>query len=556
MACLNLSLSSLRELHYRHPPVSAQPVAPPVRKLKVLHGYSCLLCHGQYLTTSLELMQRHCFAKHVVKCRTLPRFEACEMQSLFQKTKHRRYFRAKKSQRPNEGQAYTVARDVDIERSFSELNRHASCESSLALATKPSRGLKIWHPFAQIAKRHVRWLPLSYVDHLFKSGSFQSASEPLFNPSHADADQGMQAVFPYCDDDPLFYHAHLFSMVQYQKFNTANQYADALKIKTTKMLRDKLDSPLPTDPTPLIGAILILKATAYKSGDLPSHNTHAQGLAVVLTYYGESSIPHSIKRALFWQDAYAELLVDCPRQVSTIETFAPILWLRNTSFSRVEVFLPLGFSRYLYMIPTILAECIVDLLDLQARHSNLQSQSFDLRYHQLDSMQASIELRLIQQAQACRLRGPVIEATRLSVLLCCYCSWTEIWNDDSIPCKIAGKLFDAIEPIVTTKSFDWFRETYLDLMIWFLFVASSVVELDRSHLGKPRARRKQILSQATYAFGTSDTKAVNETVDGALQDFVYCAHWRQTRLLISDWCTFEAKMRNDNSGNRNALLVC
>ena len=89
----NLSLSSLEAMRDAQPTVDAQPVVPPLAHLRVLHGWNCVPCAGNFLTASLEIVQRHAAATHGRRRRDQPLWEACKMQTFFSETKDRRYFR-------------------------------------------------------------------------------------------------------------------------------------------------------------------------------------------------------------------------------------------------------------------------------------------------------------------------------------------------------------------------------------------------------------------------------------------------------------------------------
>lgn len=91
-ALTNLPLSSLEAMRNAQPAVDAQPVTPPLPRLRILHGWSCAPCAGHFLTKSLEVV-RHAAARHGRYGRDQPLWEACELQTFFSETKDRRYFR-------------------------------------------------------------------------------------------------------------------------------------------------------------------------------------------------------------------------------------------------------------------------------------------------------------------------------------------------------------------------------------------------------------------------------------------------------------------------------
>ena len=88
-----LPLRSLNELRGQYPMLEVQPLESPIPHLKVLDGWCCVPCNGMYLTTSFELLQRHCVGTHRSDRRDASLWEECALQTFSQETKHRRYFR-------------------------------------------------------------------------------------------------------------------------------------------------------------------------------------------------------------------------------------------------------------------------------------------------------------------------------------------------------------------------------------------------------------------------------------------------------------------------------
>ena len=89
----SLPVRSLQDLLSAPPAIDTQPITPPVPHLKVFNGWSCLPCRGHFLTTSLEIVQRHVATQHGRRRGDQLLWEACELQTLFSETKDRHYFR-------------------------------------------------------------------------------------------------------------------------------------------------------------------------------------------------------------------------------------------------------------------------------------------------------------------------------------------------------------------------------------------------------------------------------------------------------------------------------
>jgi len=95
-ALLQLSVQTKATLLTVHPPVSKQPVQP-VSHLKILPGWTCVLCKGQFLTTSAQVRDRHASAEHSLlpqeHTSEQPLWTACQLQTFFCRTGDVRYFR-------------------------------------------------------------------------------------------------------------------------------------------------------------------------------------------------------------------------------------------------------------------------------------------------------------------------------------------------------------------------------------------------------------------------------------------------------------------------------
>lgn len=117
LACLPLrSREALREAH---PPVHAQPMRP-VPYLTVWPGWSCRTCHGDFLTTSEELRDRHVAKVHRQRAKShsedRPLWDSCELQTIFSMTGDRRYFRVISSDGGHEGRATDELQDQGREQ--------------------------------------------------------------------------------------------------------------------------------------------------------------------------------------------------------------------------------------------------------------------------------------------------------------------------------------------------------------------------------------------------------------------------------------------------------
>lgn len=254
----NLPLGSLAAMRDSQPAVDAQPVAPPIPHLRVLHGWNCIYCEGDFLTTSRELVQRHASAKHERRRGEPSIWEACKLQTFFSETKHRRYFRVmslpdaygpsteEEDHTRNQIDSFahvqtcrekvtgddnlsthtrarpdSVMRNILVRRRTTStpanasdvwLSRVSHLQQSWPLPSL-ANSLTIQHPYTSFAAKHVS-LPVAYIDTLFKSDAFRAASKPLFDTIHVDSVLSMRAVFPQSEKEPVFLNALLYSMIQ------------------------------------------------------------------------------------------------------------------------------------------------------------------------------------------------------------------------------------------------------------------------------------------------------------------------------------------------------
>lgn len=96
-----LPLKSRAALLNAHPATKAQPIRA-IPHLNIYNGWSCRLCHGEHLTTSREVRDRHVSRAHCVRPSShqdaAPLWDICTMQTFFSMTGDVRYFRVVSAQ--------------------------------------------------------------------------------------------------------------------------------------------------------------------------------------------------------------------------------------------------------------------------------------------------------------------------------------------------------------------------------------------------------------------------------------------------------------------------
>lgn len=403
------------------------------------------------------------------------------------------------------------------------------------------------HPFAIKAAQHVD-LSVERLDELFKSNAYRYAAEPVFDIQHVDSPLSMEAVFPTCGDDPAFYNAVCYSILQTANRGKFTLEQCHIKSQTISALNKSLASGSSALLSSSTAAIIILKVTAYKWEDRASHELHSQGLLKAIQS-GKVQLTPAALRAIFWQDLFAAVLLSTPRRMTHSVLPDQIQWLRIRGFLRP---IPNGFVRHRAALPDNLMECIQDVQELQAAATNCSEERIQ-KYTQLDTMQADIESRLAFQAEACRSFGPVATATRLAIFIVTYAAFTETWDSSYVPGRLAEQLLNTLEPFLHRLASDEPEEvpdvwsSRRDLQLWLLFIGTSIAELDNGFAENIRYRYGHALrlygqNIARVLWTQKGLEATTRIMQSALNDFLYPKGWSDQRLGIMEWFELELQM--------------
>jgi hypothetical protein len=576
----SLPLRSLQEVLNNQPALESQPMTPPILHLKVLEGWTCVPCEGRTLTISLEIIQRHSAQVHGRQRGDPPMWTQCLLQTFFSETKDRRYFRvrysppvinldgghvsgldsrsepssvhiqcqkaaqcANSTDQSNLSPAFTsngiftedIVKNLSDKEKFLERQVQRIQQSRLPLA----QSIFVHHPFTHIAKKHVR-LCVSHLDYLFKSEAFRYVPNPVFDASHVDAALSMTSVFPRCEDEPLFLNALVFSIIETMDREALKLEALSLQGRIVQLMNSRLTSRLDTITPCMIGAIMLLKSTAYRTRNVAAHDVHTRALSEILKLVDRigGCLTPAVLRARFWLDLNASTVLGCKRHMFHLDLPQQVSWQREER-SQFRFSLPVGFARYSHTLPGELLDCILDIIELQTTlfARNVPQASQTSKFHELDAMQASIESRLVSQIHACRQYGIIAEACRLAVYMCCYCSWTETWNDMLIPCRLAEMLLDLLEPTILLYpqqlTATWLH--HVDILLWLLLVCSSVAMSERGdQLGLKSRQSCLISSVASLVDNLRDYCGMNlrQALQDGLADFIYADVWLRQRLSI------------------------
>jgi hypothetical protein len=419
--------------------------------------------------------------------------------------------------------------------------------SSLVFGGSPSLvcSLTYSHPHTHVTAKCVQ-IPPDRLDALFKSDAFRTASEPCFDSSHVDATLNMHAVFPGCADEPVFLNALVYATVQDLNHGTVSMEGLLLKSKAIRLLNEKLSTSAQLLSPSVIGAIMILKSVAYKYVDLEAHRTHTRGLMKALKVCSgrDISVTEAAKRAIFWLDLFGAMITGSERQLSHFALPPSIFW-QHERLSDLALSLPIGFVRHRNSLPRELLECICDTVELQSflRLDAISQLPHHAKYHQLDTMQASIESRLGFQTSACRQFGEIAEAVRLGVFIVCYCSWMDTWNSSLIPSRMAEKLIKILEPLVAFGGEQLQRAwpQRMEVFLWLLLVVSSVGELSKGHVEGLKSRQSRLVHSVMHLLIALPFLQVDlrSALQSALNDFICCEGWLERRRDIKEWLDLE-----------------
>ncbi|PON20359.1 hypothetical protein TGAM01_v210738 [Trichoderma gamsii] len=508
----------------------------------------------------------------------------CQLQTFFSETKDRRYFRvrykpatiefdgghsrglgnqnehravhvqceqaANATEHPNTSPTFMISNTSAADTVSTLLDDGEILESQVSRLQKRklvvAQPITVNHPFTYIAGRHVH-LPVSRLDYLFKSEAFQYVSNPSFDASHVDAALSMTSVFPRCEDEPLFLNALVFSIIETLNRGALKMEGLSIQGRIVQLMNKRLTSRPETISPGVIGAIMLLKSTAYRTRNIAAHDVHTRGLSEILKLLknnGDCLTP-AVLRAVFWLDLNAAIVVGCKRQMSHLDLPQKISWQREEGLQFWHL-LPVGFARHSHALPNNLLACIVDIVELQATlcARNMPQTPQTPKFHKLDAMQASIESRLAFQVHECRQYGVVAEAIRLAVFMCCYCSWTETWNDRLIPCRLAEMLLDHLEPTILLYpkqlTTTWLQ--HVDILLWLLLVGSNVIMSERGDQLGLKSRQSCLINSVSSLFDTlckNEGMNLGQQLQDGLTDFIYADVWLRQRSYIKEWSELE-----------------
>jgi hypothetical protein len=335
-------------------------------------------------------------------------------------------------------------------------------------------------------------------------------------------------------------HALVYSMLQVFNRNTCT--LETVNLHGRMIAAINHDIEVDATSAELIGAVMLLTASATRFDDFVSYSAHAQGLGQLLDMCDwQDSLTPAAARSVFWLDLFSSICLNAPRRVS--HHFLP----DQPSWSRIlpaenASQLPVGFCRHKSLLPDDLLDCLQDTVEMQTRMKNPACRK---NYMLLDNMQASIESRLSFQGTVCRLFGSFAEMVRLAAFICCYCSWTDTWESNVVPSKVAKLLLDRLEkslnlecPKGAISTAQWHSRG--DLLLWLVFVGSVVAQGKEFVVGLRESYARIIDLISNWVSQDLDGRMWSRSMLEAVRnDFLYCDVWRQRRLPSREWFVLE-----------------
>lgn len=411
------------------------------------------------------------------------------------------------------------------------------------------------HPFATVAREHVD-LPLHRLNSLFKSDAFRHAAEPLFDTTHIESSMSMNSVFPLCLSSHAFLNALVYSIVQASNRGKVTLEQLRLKSRTIAALHETIISRDNSLTAASVSTIMILRGVAYKWEDYATHELHAKGLAKALQSTEDCLTP-AARRALFWQDLFASILISAPRKLTHDSLPEQIHWKRCQKV--YDDAFPRGFLRHRAVLPDDLLDCIQDLVELQTAAAKCEVQG-SARQTLLEPLQAHIESRLAFQTKPCESFGIVASSTRLALFIITYTSHMSTWDFSLIPGRIAEQLIRLLESTLysdlqgSDRRYCCMWSSRHDLLLWLLLVGATAAAHDGGvieGLGDRYTRaigayREKVVvgcwSEIEQKYQVQTPEELSSTLRSTLEDFVLTAGWAERRLNVPGWFELELAM--------------
>ncbi|KAL7949765.1 hypothetical protein V8C42DRAFT_362086 [Trichoderma barbatum] len=334
---------------------------------------------------------------------------------------------------------------------------------------------------------------------LITNKTASQALEPVCNFAETTAHQKFHRLFHDGFNDAALSNAIMLSLSFAANEYHFTQECVTFKNTTIRHINQKIGSALdPRAVSQMIGAILLLIGVEWRIGNKPRVEMHLTGIMQLLNFC-DSKLIHlhdGIKRAIFWQDLNAAWIIGSERRFNH-DVFPELHWGRNPFLSSIYT-LPPGFEPLRHAFGDDLIRVIEDIYALQhLRESSEIDLDDSTSIIHMDNYQASVESRLYSHFLAAGEDNEIVICCILTLYLCAYMLFTEIWAGHFIPSHISAKLLRVLRRVKR----DVLWETHRDALLWCTIVGGTFAQL-----GVTRSEYILLLHQSGYGTLPSDWK--------------------------------------------------
>ncbi|KAK7911034.1 hypothetical protein PG985_013515 [Apiospora marii] len=331
-------------------------------------------------------------------------------------------------------------------------------------------------PFQTLAVNSTR------LQALLSTHEARCASEPVFTIAREQTRdfQNFRRVFRTGFVDPALLNAVMLSLAVAATNGKIDGECLGYRGKAISYIRERVGSQNEATTESTIGAILLLAGVEARLGKRSQVQLHLGAVRQLLDLCQKEGIPLTggIKRAVFWQDLNAAILLGSSRIVDHT-TFSELQWTREAlpaDFFAV----PAGFQTRSHMFPEALLEVLKDIRALQwIRDSLIYSKQNPFEMARINDQIASIQSRLE------RLRNftPTMECFRLAAYICSVMLCCSVW---------CAAVFPLLRVLQQT-SHDRLWDEDPDLLLWILTIGGTFAprgKVRSSYLALLRSNRE------------------------------------------------------------------
>ncbi|KAK8047551.1 hypothetical protein PG996_015615 [Apiospora saccharicola] len=290
------------------------------------------------------------------------------------------------------GDNFRVATSQDVvRRNNKPKSQGAQAEVRLVPTTCSSLSPSALDPFQTLAVNSTR------LQALLSTHEARCASEPVFTIAREQTRdfQNFRRVFRTGFVDPALLNAVMLSLAVAAANGRIDGECLGYRGKAISYIRERVGSRNEATTESTIGAILLLAGVEARLGVKSQVQLHLGAVRQLLDLCEKESIPLTggIKRAVFWQDLNAAILLGSSRIVDHT-TFSELRWTRDALPADFFA-IPVGFQARSHLFPLELLEVLKDVRALQwVRDRPIYSRTNPFEMARINDQIASIQSRL------------------------------------------------------------------------------------------------------------------------------------------------------------------